>query len=490
MFLPDNNWQWGVHGGRCGVCGDLWNGTQDNADNGKYDSGIIVRKYIDGHYINITFEVSSNFLGYVEFRLCPRNSTVHTLEQSCFDRYPLWIDESHGTRYYIGSRGGIYDIHIRLPSGVICKKCVLQWKYKTGYRYNGDDNCKCLGCGKQEQYVNCADIEIAPMDGWSVETTTSTPAGRKDTTPITRALDSITSTRVADQIQNTTISSTDAFSGIKPKSQQTTDSGMGIQTSTDSVKLIDSSFLNFTNVSSNISSIKSKQKPIRIRQTTSTLQKYVTPLTPPNISPPSLTRTSPKTFFGGPQRVKTLSDVRKSILGSELQSGAAVFLNPPPKGIGVNTITNTPLVRPPVRGGRFQVPSRSTVPNTHFPSVSNILNRFYMTPFLFPGSNINLPPGCDVFSDEFRCKARGIYNQSPGISKWCEINCRASNCVPFMCECSCEDKMKNQTSKCHAIAEFHGVEGMDLWCVANCKVGYCPANTCSVEDCLRSNIEV
>lgn len=162
------DWQWGVHKGRCGVCGDLWNGTQHNAD-GIYNSGIIVRRYTDGHYINITFEVSSNYLGYVEFRLCPRNSSHQQLTQSCFDRYPLWIDESHGTRYYIGSRGGIYDIHIRLPGGLVCKNCVLQWKYKTGYRYNGDETCKCLGCGKQEQYINCADIEITPTEGWPMD---------------------------------------------------------------------------------------------------------------------------------------------------------------------------------------------------------------------------------------------------------------------------------------------------------------------------------
>ena len=51
-------WQYGVHGGRCGVCGDMWTGSQDNDDNGKFATGIIVRSYIDGHYINVTFEVS------------------------------------------------------------------------------------------------------------------------------------------------------------------------------------------------------------------------------------------------------------------------------------------------------------------------------------------------------------------------------------------------------------------------------------------------
>lgn len=83
-------------------------------------------------FILCSFQVSSNYLGYVEFRLCPRNTTKYGLDQSCFDRYTLWIDESHGTRYYIGSRGGIYDLHIRLPGGLVCKKCVLQWKFKTG----------------------------------------------------------------------------------------------------------------------------------------------------------------------------------------------------------------------------------------------------------------------------------------------------------------------------------------------------------------------
>lgn len=36
----------------------MWNGSQDNDDNGKFATGIIVRSYKDGHYINVTFEVS------------------------------------------------------------------------------------------------------------------------------------------------------------------------------------------------------------------------------------------------------------------------------------------------------------------------------------------------------------------------------------------------------------------------------------------------
>ena len=196
-------------------------------------------------------------------------------------------------------------------------------------------------------------------------------------------------------------------------------------------------------------------------------------------------------------RVITLDDIRRQIvkkLGSEVANGMKVFFSPPKEtGQTPRPVTQRPHV------GRLPVaPQRPEVPNTQFVSVSNILDRFYpnpnyITPLLFSLAQPNTSGsktsnGCDVTSDEFRCKARGIYNQSPGISKWCEINCRASNCVTFMCECSCEDKKSSQqNTSCHAIAEFHGVEGMDQWCIANCKVGYCPANTCSVDDCVNKS---
>lgn len=205
------------------------------------------------------------------------------------------------------------------------------------------------------------------------------------------------------------------------------------------------------------------------------------------ITPSSVSATAPVR-----QQAVTLDVIRREIvkkLGSEVQNGMKIFFSPP-KEIGqtVRPATSRPRV------SRFPAsPKRPEVPNTQFVSVSNILDRFYpnyITPLLLslaqPSTTALKPStGCDVNSDEFRCKARGIYQQSPGISKWCEINCRASNCVTFMCECSCEDKTISQNTSCHAIADFHGVEGMDQWCRANCKVGYCPANTCSVEDCIN-----
>jgi len=223
--------------------------------------------------------------------------------------------------------------------------------------------------------------------------------------------------------------------------------------------------------------------------------------------------TAPPAATSKQRKPWTLEEIRREIvrmLGSDVSNNKRfLFTSPAPTPVVVAPVTpspvfHTPLPRPRVVDQQF-VPSIRTVPdnrigthlpNTQFVSVSNILDRFYMSPLLLslarsrsrPSAPV-LPPGCDVNSDEFRCKSIGIHRLSPGTSKWCEINCKASNCVPFMCECGCEDKSKSRptmpSSSCHAIAEFKGVEGMDDWCRANCKVGYCPANTCAIEDCLR-----
>lgn len=114
------------------MCGDPADGPQHHDEGGVYDSNIIVKTYIEGGYVNITVEVESNMLGYFEFRLCERNSSDAPLTQECFDRNLLWIEESWNFRYYVGSHGGLFDLHVRLGENVVCSHCVLQWKYSTG----------------------------------------------------------------------------------------------------------------------------------------------------------------------------------------------------------------------------------------------------------------------------------------------------------------------------------------------------------------------
>ena len=83
----------------------------------------------------------------------------------------------------------------RLPAGVSCAHCVLQWWWKVGNSwgcdqdidpdrfgkpFTGPNKC-CVGCGHQETFVNCADVKIDPDDG-SVLTTAATPEPPKPPT--------------------------------------------------------------------------------------------------------------------------------------------------------------------------------------------------------------------------------------------------------------------------------------------------------------------
>lgn len=44
---------WGVQNGRCGVCGDPYQGPRENEAGGKYASGVIVRNYTEGQHIQV-----------------------------------------------------------------------------------------------------------------------------------------------------------------------------------------------------------------------------------------------------------------------------------------------------------------------------------------------------------------------------------------------------------------------------------------------------
>jgi hypothetical protein len=60
--------------------------------------------------------------------------------QECLDRYPLQLVEMpgqgdgvvDGINFHIGSTTGLYFPSVRLPAGVICEHCVLQWFWTVG----------------------------------------------------------------------------------------------------------------------------------------------------------------------------------------------------------------------------------------------------------------------------------------------------------------------------------------------------------------------
>ncbi|KAK3577337.1 hypothetical protein CHS0354_008433 [Potamilus streckersoni] len=507
-------WQWEKHGGKCGVCGDRFNGSQDNDDKGKYASGIIVRHYLEGRYLNITFDISNNLLGYVEFKLCPRNGTTWGLNQSCFDQYPLWINESDGYRYYIGSLGGIYDIHVFPPKSVTCTHCVLQWKFVTGRPRWHEDDCRCLDREKREQYINCADVEILPRGDWQIESrkpddifTTTEADGdqaeenggsshltedQENTIPTKPPPHKVTThTSRVTMVQHP--SPTDRI--ITPTITQKPPVQPDIKRSTQLFSgTLSPSFT--TPLSTTYRPLEDDLKP-SLAPVLVSKPEFPVVMTTSRLPSPMLLRSSSVSQIHARTELAKIFFSVPILAENNLHHGKITTMISPPNII-VPTATS---VRP--LSSTVTIPPSSVTANTQFVSVSDILNRFYpnyIPPYIFPPMLLPDPetwPGrkrqsqnttCNVWSENFRCVGSGIYQRSLGINHWCELNCRVNNCIIFMCTCSCDDVIPLVKSKCHAVGEFRGVEGMDQWCTANCKVGYCPSNTCSVQDCMEMEL--
>lgn len=124
--------QWQMNSGKCGVCGDPYDfSPRHNEVGGKFANGIVSRYYsTNDTFINVIVEVKKNMRGYFEFRLCPEVSESVPVTHACLDKYHLEI-EGHGKQFEAVHRG-MNHLQIRLPVGVACERCVLQWKWHTG----------------------------------------------------------------------------------------------------------------------------------------------------------------------------------------------------------------------------------------------------------------------------------------------------------------------------------------------------------------------
>ncbi|XP_032798241.2 uncharacterized protein LOC116934938 [Daphnia magna] len=163
-----------VNQGRCGECGDEYKLTRPRPhdEGGIYGTGIIGQTYVEASIVRLTVQITANHLGHFVFRLCPKQSADELVTQECLDRYPLELVDLpgqgdgfvvEGTKFQIGSSTGLYFPSVRLPAGVTCQNCVLQWYYTTG---NSPGLCPGGGNGLcyQETFVNCADVAILPQN--------------------------------------------------------------------------------------------------------------------------------------------------------------------------------------------------------------------------------------------------------------------------------------------------------------------------------------
>ena len=162
--------QYGPNQGRCGICGDPWNQQTraHEAPGGIYATGIIVKTYKQGSYIPVIIDITANHQGYFIFKLCPNNDVFQDPGQECFDHTPLWVgggDPAYNyTRFPIQDyETGLRMVYVRLPPYITCEQCILQWTYVAGNNWGKCDNgTGAIGCGPQEHFRSCADIEIVP----------------------------------------------------------------------------------------------------------------------------------------------------------------------------------------------------------------------------------------------------------------------------------------------------------------------------------------
>ncbi|KAI8441952.1 hypothetical protein MSG28_005624 [Choristoneura fumiferana] len=152
--------QWKRNEGKCGVCGDAWDTPVPRAHElgGRFGKGVIVRKYAPQDAITIKVELTANHNGYFEFRVCEEPKTT---TQECLDKNVLKIDGRDGTKYYPREGNKVYEMKYRLPEGLECPHCVMQWRYIAGNNWGTCENgTGAVGCGPQEEFRACADIAI------------------------------------------------------------------------------------------------------------------------------------------------------------------------------------------------------------------------------------------------------------------------------------------------------------------------------------------
>ncbi|XP_046464103.1 uncharacterized protein LOC124209905 [Daphnia pulex] len=217
------------NGGKCGVCGDAWDLPQPRAHEhgGRYGQGVVVRTYKMSADIEIGVELTANHQGYFEFRICEHNLAKQPETDECFDRHLLQrvaIEgaDAHSYRYFPGAGNNVvFRSTYKLPEGLTCSQCVLQWRYFAGNNWgkcpNGTEK---VGCGPQEQFFGCADIRITE-DG-THDSTTTAPKTTTSTTLKPRTRGTITSRYTRPTKTPQSVTSTTSTSPVQTESTTTT----------------------------------------------------------------------------------------------------------------------------------------------------------------------------------------------------------------------------------------------------------------------------
>lgn len=156
--------QWEKNDGECAVCGDGAKDKEprDHELGGLYAGGGITKTYLKNTVIDIEIECTANHKGRMDFKLCPVKGRSEAT-QECLDHHRIVMED--GSDQFIIPKGTkmkeTFNIRGRLPRGLTCDRCVMQWTWRSSNSWGDCGNgTKTLGCGPQETFRNCADIRI------------------------------------------------------------------------------------------------------------------------------------------------------------------------------------------------------------------------------------------------------------------------------------------------------------------------------------------
>ena len=86
--------------------------------------------------IDVIIDVVANHKGFFAFRLCPNNNPTKAPKADCFHHHPLKL--ANGRSFYFldpeeeQRMGTRYELQLKLPDGLECWQCIIQWTYVAG----------------------------------------------------------------------------------------------------------------------------------------------------------------------------------------------------------------------------------------------------------------------------------------------------------------------------------------------------------------------
>ena len=86
FFLVPLQHHWQVNAGKCGTCGDPWDGERKHEAGGTYANGIVVAEWQRGAVVEVEVNFTANHKGWNEFQLCPVNNPAVKATEECFER--------------------------------------------------------------------------------------------------------------------------------------------------------------------------------------------------------------------------------------------------------------------------------------------------------------------------------------------------------------------------------------------------------------------